>query len=78
MSEAQQRSVRPGTETMGQLDTMGQEAVLVDELAGDRPRPRSRRDRLTKEKLLDWLNPPQREAVLHEGAPGQGRARPGC
>jgi len=46
------------------------------------PRSRSKSSRLNAEKLLKGLNPPQREAVLHEGAPvlvvagaGSGKTR---
>src|SRR5215211_491368 len=45
-------------------------------------RPRSKSSRLSAEKLLEGLNPPQREAVVHEGAPilvvagaGSGKTR---
>src|SRR5215216_556621 len=45
-------------------------------------RPRSKSSRLSAEKLLEGLNPPQREAVVHEGPPilvvagaGSGKTR---
>jgi DNA helicase-2/ATP-dependent DNA helicase PcrA len=44
-------------------------SITEDQTTDPAPRTPGRSARLTREKLLEGLNPPQREAVLHEGSP---------